>query len=233
MVQRNMELDKRVIQLTVTLILVLILHVLTSCTTSNKATPSFEKFDFFEKVESFDVDNDGRFVLLVGNCANLYDSKGNFIKCFVFEKAGSAYAFFTDEGSLAVYHYRTNKLYYFNEETEQFYEAQDSQLDLNNLENTTTVEGINKTVYQGENEFYIKIPTFSDFLFGNSSTIVTKSYEKNETIIFDDGGAIYFDYYLSVILAVTGFTMFFALVLVLVININKKRRMTNSRSLSS
>ncbi len=216
-----MGMGKRIIRLIVALNLIIILFSLTSCVASNENVPSFEKFDFMKKIESFDVNNEGGFLLLVDNCINVYDIEGNFLKCVEFKKSGSSYAFFTNEGNLAVYHYRTNKLYLLNDETDQFYEVQNLEMDLEILENTTTIEGILEHVQQGENEFHIRIPTFLDFLKGNSSTTVTKTFKNDETVVFDDNGMIYCDYYISVIVFLTSFIIFFVFILFLVMKIKE------------
>lgn len=223
-----MGMGKRIIQLIVIINLIIIVFGLTSCVASNKKTPSFEKFDFMKKIESFDVSNDGKFILLVGNSVNIYDTKGAFLMCIEFEKTGSAYAFFTKEGNIAVYHYRTNKLYLLNDELNQFYEAQNIEMDLIKLENTTTREGVVEFVEQGESKFYIRIPTFLDFLKGDSSTKVTKVSKEGEFVIFEDNGAIYSDYYISLVVSIMFFILFFGFVLVLAIKLNKcKKRKIN------
>lgn len=219
-----MGMGKRIIQLIVIFNLIIIILGLTSCAASNKKNPSFEKFDFMKKIESFDVSNDGRFILLVGNSVNIYDTEGAFLMCIEFEKTGSAYAFFTKEGNIAVYHYRTNKLYLLNDELNQFYEAQNIEMDLVKLENSTTREGIVEFVEQGESKFYIRIPKFLEFLKGDSSTKVTRVSKEGEIVIFDDNGTIYSDYYISLVISIVFFILFFVFVMLLVIKLNKYKK---------
>ena len=198
-------MDKRFVQIIGVLIIIMLLFSLTSCSELNENSPSFQKFEFAKKIESFDVNDEGEFVLLVGNCVNVYDTEGKFLKCVEFKKDGSTYAFFTNEGDLAIYHYRSNKLYLLDHETDQFYEAENTVIDLAELEDSTVKNGVLEFVHKEEGTFHITIPTFFDFLTGNSSVKISKSSTDNEVVIFDDNGKIYCDYYISLIAFFTSF----------------------------
>ena len=220
-----MGMDKWIIRLIIVLSLIFILFSLTCCEATNENSPSFEKFEILRKVESFDVD-DGRFVILVEHSVNIFDEEGNFLKCVEFENnASSLYAFFTSEGDLAIFRYKSDNLYLLDETTNQFYEAQNVSIDLEELEKSTTQEGVLETVQIGENTFHITIPTFLDFIKGNSSVKITKSSSDNEIVIFDDNGAIYCDYYISLI----SFFVFGILFIILVIFLIRKFKKQNSK----
>ena len=219
-----MGMDKRIVQLIVVLSLIMFLFSLTSCSESNENSPSFQKFEFAKKIESFDVNDEGMFILLVGNCVNVYNEEGDFLKCIEFEKSGSTYAFFTNEGSLALYHYRSDKLYLLDHETDQFYEAENVLIDLAELEDSTVKKGVLEFVHNEEGTFHITIPTLFDFLIGNSSVKISKTSEDNEILIFDDDGKIYCDYYVSLIAFLTSFIMLSVFVAFLAVKFNKNNR---------
>lgn len=200
----------------------MLLFSLTSCSELNEDSPSFQKFEFAKKIESFDVNDEGMFVLLVGNCVNLYNVDGEFLKRVEFKKSGSTYAFFTNEGNLAIYHYRTNKLYLLDYETDQFYEAENVLIDLAELEDSIVKKGVLEYVGNEDGKFHINIPTLFDFLIGNSSVKISKISTDNEIVIFDDNGNIYFDYYISLIAFLTSFITLSVFVSFLTVKFNKK-----------
>lgn len=225
-----MGMDKRIVQIIVVLSLIMFLFSLTACSESNESSPSFEKFEFAKKIESFDVNDEGKFILLVDNCVNVYNDEGIFQKCVEFEKSGLTYAFFTDEGSLAIYHYITNELYLFDDETDQFYETENDLIDLVDFENSITERGVVEFVQNEKGTFHISIPTLFDFLIGNSSVKISKTSTDDEIVIFDDDGKIYCDYYISLIAFLTIFIMLSVFVSFLVVKFNKKRQGSERKS---